>query len=61
MKNLKTWDKKTWISSEKYINEINDFIIKNSKLKRHSRILDIGCGRGKILGNLSSKLRLKTI
>ena len=58
MKNLKTWDKKTWISSEKYINEINDFIIKNSKLNRHSRILDIGCGRGKITGQLKDVLKL---
>ena len=58
MKNLKTWDKKTWISSAKYINEINDFIIKNSKLNRHSRILDIGCGRGKITGQLKDVLKL---
>jgi len=58
MKNLKTWDKKTWISSEKYINEINNFIIKNSKLNRHSRILDIGCGRGKITGQLKDVLKL---
>jgi cyclopropane fatty-acyl-phospholipid synthase-like methyltransferase len=27
-------------------------------LNKNSRILDIGCGRGKILGNLSNKLRL---
>ena len=58
MKYLKSWDKKTWISSEKYINEINNFIIKNSKLNRHSRILDIGCGRGKITGQLKDVLKL---
>ena len=30
------------------------------KLSQNSKIIDIGCGRGKILGNLASKLKLKT-
>ena len=58
IKNLKTWDKKTWISSKKYINKINKFIVKNSQLNQTSRILDIGCGRGKIIGQLKSDLKL---
>ena len=34
-------------------------VIKNLKINSKAKILDIGCGRGKILGSLSSKLRLK--
>ncbi len=55
---LKNWDNKTWLSSKKYIHSFNSFILKQIKLNKNSRILDIGCGRGKILGNLSNKLRL---
>jgi 2-polyprenyl-3-methyl-5-hydroxy-6-metoxy-1,4-benzoquinol methylase len=58
MKPLKNWDNKTWLSSKKYINSFNEFILKQIKLKNDSKILDIGCGRGKILANLSNKLRL---
>tara|TARA_B100000900_G_scaffold377125_1_gene360312 strand:- start:511 stop:1218 length:708 start_codon:yes stop_codon:yes gene_type:complete len=56
---LKNWDNKTWLSSNKYIKTFNNFLSKQIKLNRDSQILDIGCGRGKILGSLSSKLRLK--
>jgi ubiquinone/menaquinone biosynthesis C-methylase UbiE len=56
---IKNWDNKTWLSSKNYINSFNKFLIKNIKINSKSRILDIGCGRGKILGSLSSKLRLK--
>ena len=55
---LKNWDNKTWLSSQKYINSFNQFILKQVKLNKNSRILDIGCGRGKILTNLSNKLKL---
>ena len=58
IKNLKNWDKRTWIGSKKYINKINEFIIKNSQLNQTSRILDIGCGRGKIIGKLKTDLKL---
>ncbi len=57
---LRNWDNKTWLSSNDYINAFNKFLLKNNKLNSNSKILDIGCGRGKILGNLSSKLNLKT-
>ena len=59
MPSLKNWDNKTWISSKKYIKSFNNFILKQKKLNKDSKILDIGCGRGKIVGTLSSKLRLK--
>ena len=55
---LKNWDNKTWLSSTSYIKSFNKFLIKETKLNKNSKILDIGCGRGKILGNLTSKLRL---
>jgi len=55
---LKNWDNKTWLSSKKYIHSINSFLLKQIKLDKKSRILDIGCGRGKILANLSERLVL---
>ena len=60
MKAIKNWDNKTWLSSKAYINSFNKFLIKNANLKSNSKILDIGCGRGKILGNLSTKLKLES-
>ena len=56
---IKNWDNKTWLSSQIYISSFNDFLIKNININSSSKILDIGCGRGKILGSLSSKLKLK--
>jgi ubiquinone/menaquinone biosynthesis C-methylase UbiE len=58
MKSIKNWDNKTWLSSNAYINSFNKFLIQNTKLNYESKILDIGCGRGKILENLSNKLNL---
>ena len=56
---IKNWDNRTWLSSKDYIDSFNKFLIQHIKLNSNSRILDIGCGRGKIFGNLSSKLKLK--
>ena len=56
---IKNWDNETWLSSQNYINSFNNFLIRNFKINSNFKILDIGCGRGKILGNLSSKLKLK--
>ncbi len=58
MISLKNWDNKTWLSSRRYINAFNFFLLKKKKLNKNSQILDIGCGRGKIFGALSRKLRL---
>ena len=58
MKELKNWDYKTWLSTSTYISSFNSFLLKKKKLNKNSRILDIGCGRGKIFGSLSRKLKL---
>ena len=58
MKPIKNWDNKTWLSSKEYINSFNKFLFKNYKINRSSKILDIGCGRGKIIGSIASKLKL---
>tara|TARA_Y100001954_G_scaffold186388_1_gene199283 strand:+ start:364 stop:1071 length:708 start_codon:yes stop_codon:yes gene_type:complete len=56
---LKNWDNKTWLSSKKYIQSFLIFLLKQIELKKNSQILDVGCGRGKIIGSLYSKLRLR--
>ena len=58
MRSLKNWDNKTWLSSKSYIQLFNKFITKQHQLNRYSKILDIGCGRGKITGNLATKFKL---
>tara|TARA_B100000767_G_scaffold216581_1_gene204183 strand:- start:65 stop:778 length:714 start_codon:yes stop_codon:yes gene_type:complete len=58
VKLLKNWDNKTWLSSKSYINTINLFLLKKKKLNKKSKILDIGCGRGKIFASLSKRLKL---
>ena len=58
MASLKNWDNKTWLSSKDYIKSFSKFLIKNSNLNSKSEILDIGCGRGKISGNLYNELKL---
>ena len=56
---IKNWDNKNWLSSNKYIKSLKSFLTQNVRLNSRSNILDIGCGRGKILGSLSSDLKLK--
>ena len=58
MRELKNWDNKTWLSSFAYINSFNTFLLKKKKINKNSQILDIGCGRGKIFGVLSRKIKL---
>ena len=59
MPHLKNWDNKTWLSSKEYIESFVKFLIKNKKLNKDSNILDIGCGRGKILGKIKTKVKLR--
>ena len=56
---IKNWDKDNWLSSKSYISDFNLFLTKVIKLDTSSHILDIGCGRAKIIGSLSSKLKLR--
>ena len=58
IRELKNWDNKTWLSSSAYINSFNTFLLKKKKINKNSQILDIGCGRGKIFGVLSRKVKL---
>jgi len=57
MKNLKNWDKKTWLSSSKYISSIINFLEKKIKFNKETKILDIGCGRGKIISFLQKNIK----
>ena len=56
---IKNWDKNNWLSSKSYIYKFINFLIKSNNLNSNSKILDVGCGRGKILGSLRSKLKLR--
>ena len=56
---INNWDNQTWLSSKNYINSFNKFLIQNISINSNSKVLDIGCGRGNILGSLSSKLKFK--
>ena len=58
MKKLKNWDKKTWLSSPKYISSIINFLEKRIKFNKQIKILDIGCGRGKIISTFSKKYQM---
>ncbi len=58
MKNLKNWDKKTWLSSNKYTTSIISFLEKRIKFNKETKILDIGCGRGKIISTFSKKYQM---
>ena len=61
MKNLKNWDNKTWLSSSKYTLSIINFLEKRIKFNNEIKILDIGCGRGKIISTLSKKYQMNSL
>ena len=56
---IKNWDKNNWLSSKSYIHKFVNFLVKSINLNSNSKILDVGCGRGKITGSLRSKLKLR--
>jgi len=61
MKNLKNWDKKNWLSSDAYISRLNHFLKKKISFNKEIKILDIGCGRGKIISRLSKQYQMNNL
>ena len=59
MKQLKNWDNKTWLSSNRYILFFCKFLKKKIKIDKKTRILDIGCGRANIISFLQKKYRFR--
>ena len=57
MNQLKNWDNKTWLASEKYISSFHKFLKTKIKINKNTRILDIGCGRANIIGFLHKKYK----
>ena len=58
MKLLKHWDHNNWLSSKKYIDIFSAFVSKQFQFHKDTRVLDIGCGRGKITGSFARKFKL---
>jgi trans-aconitate methyltransferase len=58
MKLLKHWDDNNWLSSKKYIDAFCVFVSKQVQIHKSTRVLDIGCGRGKITGAFKRKFKL---
>jgi len=61
MKNLKNWDRETWLSSDEYISCLIHFLKKQINFNKEIKILDIGCGRGKIISTLSKKYKMNNL
>jgi ubiquinone/menaquinone biosynthesis C-methylase UbiE len=59
MKQLKNWDNKTWLSSNKYILSFYKFLEKKIKINKKTSILDIGCGRANIISFLQKKYKFQ--
>ena len=57
MRQLKNWDNRTWLSSNKYISSFHNFIKAQSKINKKTNILEIGCGRANIIGFLQKKYK----
>ena len=55
MKQLKNWDNKTWLSSNKYILSFHKFLKTKIKINKKTSILDIGCGRANIIAFLQKR------
>ena len=59
MKQLKNWDNKTWLASEKYISSFHKFLKTKIEINKYTKILDIGCGRANIISFLHKKYKFK--
>ena len=59
MKQLKNWDNKTWLSSNRYILSFCKFLKKKIRINKKTSILDIGCGRANIISFLQKKYKFQ--
>jgi len=59
MRQLKNWDNKTWLSSNKYILSFYKFLKTKIKINKKTTILDIGCGRANIISFLQKKYKFQ--
>ena len=59
MKKLRNWDNKTWLSSKDYIFQLIKFLNKKIKFNQNTKVLDIGCGRAKIISELQKRYLFK--
>jgi len=59
MKQLKNWDNKTWLSSNRYILSFCKFLKKKIRINKKTSILDIGCGRANIISFLQEKYKFQ--
>ena len=57
MKQLKNWDNRTWLASDKYISSFHKFLKIKIKINKNAKILDIGCGRANIISFLHKKYK----
>tara|TARA_B100000965_G_scaffold384234_1_gene384225 strand:+ start:408 stop:1118 length:711 start_codon:yes stop_codon:yes gene_type:complete len=57
MKQLKNWDNRTWLASDKYISSFHKFLKIKIKINKNTKILDIGCGRANIISFLHKKYK----
>ena len=57
MKQLKNWDNKTWLASDKYISSFHKFLKIKIRINKNAKILDIGCGRANIISFLHKKYK----
>ena len=59
MKQLKNWDNKTWLASDKYISSFHKFLKSKIKINKNTKILDIGCGRANIISFFIKNINLQ--
>ena len=57
MNKLKNWDNNTWLSSKNYIDNYCKFIRSKVKINKHTKLLDIGCGRANIISFLHKDIK----
>ena len=52
------WDKSSWLSSKEYFAKLSNQLIELLDIHEEIKILDVGCGRGYLLGSLANKVNL---